>query len=221
MSTDDATAPVFRGVNFSSNGSYFRLTSTDGKELARYNREIDLPIFDQVITANVVSNLTKNVDPTTDVFFYFQDGKFYVRTGHLDIMGSTIVADYPNVDTILAAENYNHFLVSKIVLQDSILNIMPNVDTKSNRINLIMKDGELTIQGIYSNETINVGIKVYDFDGEFSFDCNGWYLHRAISKVESDTVKILFRQEEEPIIIKDNTDQPFDLTTLLVPMRRF
>jgi len=219
ISTGDDSMEILRGINMKSDGDSFIVTATNGRELSRYSRHIDLPVFDSTITSLISKNISKYIMPDKPVEFSFQSGKAFIRSGNLEMIGSLYMNDYPNVEGVLNTSGLKYFIVNKEVLIDAIRGCMPSADERTSRLNVYIKGGVLSLKAESSNETISDGIKIYDFDGEFSFDCNGWYLYSALAKVEGDTVSVNFKDHVSPIILRDYLEQPYSLTLLILPMR--
>ena len=219
ISTGDDSMEILRGINMKSDGDSFIVTATNGRELSRYSRHIDLPVFDSTITSLISKNISKYIMPDKPVEFSFQSGKAFIRSGNLEMIGSLYMNDYPNVEGVLNTSGLKYFIVNKEVLIDAIRGCMPSADERTSRLNVYIKGGVLSLKAESSNETISDGIKIYDFDGEFSFDCNGWYLYSALAKVEGDTVSVNFKDHVSPIILRDYLEKPYSLTLLILPMR--
>ncbi|MFT7636943.1 MAG: DNA polymerase-3 subunit beta [Candidatus Omnitrophota bacterium] len=218
MSRDEARY-VLNGTLFSFNNKKLRLVATDGRRLAKIDKELDKPVLtpkDIVIPTKTVLEIARNLGEDGEVQILFKDSQLQFKIGATIITSRLIDGEFPNYEQVIPQKTKEKLVLNtrEFLAATKRASLFTNQDSQSIRINL-NKD-----RMIIAKNTPDVGeaheeIKTEYKGPEFEIGFNPTFLIDALKNIDDENVRFELIDPEKPGVIK--TDD--DYTYIILPMQ--
>lgn len=213
--------PEMSSVRIYVQDGFLVFVATDGFRLAEKKiKTKTLPEFNHILIPNKnvgeIIRLLEGVDAEIDIAI--EQGQIEIRTENMRIVSRTIDGVFPDYQAIIPKE----FTTEAKILKQDLLNslrltnlfsdsfnqIVFNVDSKDNNIEISSKNKEL---GEHASKVAS------SIEGEgILVQFNYKYLSDSLSSIKNDSVKFSFAGKQKPIVVRGSEDKSF--LYLMMPM---
>ena len=213
--SDDESKPNLCGVYAEFKSDSISLTSSDGRCLTYYKKDLDFPNIEEdksmIIPSKFIRDLLK-IAPDGDTFtIKFSDSAIYAVFKDCTVWTVLTKAVYPSVATILGRDYANTVVFSVDAFSKLLRHVCIMSDDKSRRISMNFTSGKLVVTSL-DKEEIGTGSEEIscDYDGEdVSFAVCYTYLQNQLKILTTDSFFFSFSQEKAPVKIEPSPNKEY------------
>lgn len=208
------------GILFENKNKNFKMVSTDGKRLAKVEKEIDLleNDFNNIIVPQKILNETiKLCNNNGELNLSIYDKKIIINIDNYFFISDLLEANFPPYDSVIPQEQKNILKVQKKELKDSIERISLMGDRESHKIILFIEENKMKIYT--ENMTIGTGEENIDiiYNGENQkIALNYNFVLDVLNVIKSENVILKFNNAQSTITIFEENNN--DYIYIMMPM---
>lgn len=217
------TRPILTGINFILNNNMLECTATDSYRLARTKVECTAHLkddFNIVIPSKSLLDLVKLLNDTDQLTMYLTTNTVLFKFDTVIYQTRLLNGTYPNTSKLIP-ETYNHIIDINLhqfftaIDRASLL----TSEKEKNIVNFLLEGKEIEISSnipeIGRVEEKIVLDKMEEEQIRFSFSSK--YMLDALKAFKSETIRIYFIGENNPIIFKENDES--EVLQLILPIK--
>jgi len=211
--------------------SIIRLIATNGVKLAKYLIKTDKEHYKNVSNFLLPTKLAKKLlkivsssDSASDVVLSFSnDHRMLIKSidSYTTVSCPIFVGGFPNCDGLFSGATDAVTLDTELLF-DAVFSVQQIADEDDNRISAEFKDGQckIYVAGNVSGES--TGIRTHGALVSRLYDFNAKLLLDTLKNIKTESVKIQFFNEgPNRVSLEEDTNSPYGLKSILVPLRRF
>jgi DNA polymerase III, beta subunit len=215
----DNSKPLLTGILLNFENGKLTAVATDGRRLALYETEVDLPEAnkkDMVISQRAAAELIKTLGDDGDVVLKFADTQLTFEFNDIFIATKLLSGTYPNYRQVVIQNCANVISINREELLAVVRRINASTTSTASAMRLNFENNILTVTASSSDigdATDTVAIK---YDGEpLSVIFNPEFVIDPLKNLTSDEIQIELNNSTSPGLIK--SDIPF--LYVIMPLR--
>lgn len=213
----DTESPL-GGVLLDLHQKDFRLVATDGHKLALFKNNYHI---DKVTRLLVSSKVWREVAKfLSGVEVAFEENKIGFYAEDVVIVSRLMEGEFPPYESVLPTDNDKILIISKEDLVLALRRALVFAPEISKFIKLRLKSNTLLIETTSEAGESKEELPAKYDGAELEIAYNGSYLLNIINKIDTDEIKILFKDSESSAVVlpaKQKEDE--EITYLLMPIR--
>ncbi|MBI1292302.1 DNA polymerase III subunit beta [bacterium] len=213
---------VLLGVYFELGENRLRLTSTDGKKLARVHT--DIPEIEGVSSARIIvprkllENLYKSLGNEGPVEVELSGQQIAFRFGNVYFRGNGIEGKYPDCDAVIPKDFPYEILLNRDVFQTAARRAGITTEEKNKSIILRFADNACHFTSMAHDLGAFNGRISMDYTGpELELAFNFQFLIETLSRFSKPDVKLFIKSSTAPVVMKAKDED--DRLCLLMPIK--
>lgn len=204
----DQTRPTLCGVSWRVGPSRMTMIATDTHRLAKITREVAAPNAEElhvIVPPRVVQSAVKLLredNPLERVTV--GERQIHFAFARADLVGRLIEGAYADVDAVIPKDSGRHLVAELQVLLPAVRRVLVLASEQSHQIRLALAPDrvELTTLNRDSGSEAREQIEAEYDGGPMEVGYNANYLHEALTKIDSERVRVAFGETSSAAIIE-------------------
>lgn len=212
---------VLTGVSLAVESGLITLVGTDGKRLARFQKEIELGPELQgrcIIPVKAVDEVLKGLHEEGNATISLMSDKIAIEAGDTTIIAKLLNGDYPDVNRVIPAAPTTVVVLHREELMALLRQMVLFITDTTPSVRFTFEEGELTLAAMKA--AIGEGrVKMpINYQGEkLEIAFNPIYFHDILRHCKKERVLLGLDDAFNPGVILDQEDPPL-LTTASIPL---
>lgn len=189
--------PFLQGIYMNQDS----MVGCDGHRMAvrTHKMQIENPV---IVPAENLDRVSKIMSAEEDLYVAFDESNFLMHQGNIWASIQLLEGPYPNYQNLIPQTAYDEAQIQKNELL-SALKLTSLVTDDQNNVVLQFEPGKLTINANTPEIGDATDVIEAEFPKEFQIAANATYIKQAVERLKEDTVTMEVRNDEQPIIIKE------------------
>jgi DNA polymerase III subunit beta len=226
--SNDETKYNLSGIFFKSlvveNVNYFRMVATDGHRLSLIEKKLDFSKVDELSTGVIfpkkgILELKKITEETnSDIEIGFIDNNAIIKKDQTVIVMRLVDGEFPDYNRVIPKNNEHIAVLNRELLLHGLKRMSILSSEKSRGVKVVLKNSYIELSS--SNPEIGEASENFeiDYDGpEISIGFNARYIMDVLQTQESESIKLLVKDNLAPGLIQTTTDDGY--LAVVMPMR--
>ncbi|MDR1626699.1 MAG: DNA polymerase III subunit beta [Spirochaetia bacterium] len=225
----DVTRYFMNGVYFEQNEGRIVMVATDGRRLSYISKQPEnaIPEFNPIIIPDKALNLIRKLaSGEGTISLAINDKNVFFAFDNQNISTTLIEGNFPNYQKVIPSEQTHRITINREDISEAVKRIFPNVDQKTKRIYINMKNGSFTLSSEESEvdfareEDIDFAREEIpcDYEGEeVTFALNCLYLSDPLREIGDDAVILEYTDPGKAITLR--SAQQRDYFHIIMPMQ--
>ncbi len=222
-SGNDDIRPILKGLLLDINNNTLSAVASDGFRIALYRNKIDCDKNSSIIInsriINEIYKIIMEVDTQEeDIRIELNDKKAMFMLENVKIMSSLIEGKFIDYKSLMYDDFETEIIIDREELFTTVdkASIFSNI-SKSKSIKLEVKEDTMIVSSSSSEGSSNNTINIEKKGNDILIGCNSKYILEPLKSIEDDKIKIIFKSNQRPFIIKSVTGEEYNY--LLAPLR--
>ena len=215
----DESRAILNGVLLSFRGEKLTVVATDGRRMAHYELEMDIPKEsegDWVVPSKAVAELLRTLKDEGPLEIQVSDNQISFEFDTLLIVSKLIEGTYPNFRQVIPGSCEERISIPREELLSAVYRVSLLVSDKSNPITLSFKKNKLEVNGVAQDVGDAEDSVTIKYTGkEITISFNPDFLMDPLKNLTCEEVALELTDELSPGVLKGDT--PF--LYVLMPMR--
>ncbi len=222
-SGSDDIRPILKGLLIDVNNNTLSAVASDGFRIALYRNNVNCSVNKSIIiNSRIISEINKIIaEVDTDeenIIIELNDKKALFKLKDIKVMSSLIEGNFIDYKSLMFDDFETEVIIDRSELFSTVdkASIFSNI-SKSKSIKLEVKDDIMIVSSSSSEGSSNNTINIEKKGNDILIGCNSKYILEPLKNIEDGTIKIIFKNNQRPFIIKSVSGEEYNY--LLAPLR--